>query len=158
MKLPFNTLSAEAKLWTYLANRKLNTQEEAHLNDSLGDFLKNWESHDKPLSAGYLWENPLLIIGVETSQHKPSGCALDKLERALKNFQSAHGLDFFERTRICSITGDSYSIEEVLKAIETGSIKDKTQVRRTYFNSKEDFEKEPCTELRKTWFAQHLPS
>ena len=95
MYQPFQTLSPQAFLWIYQAQRKLSNSEQANILERVQHFATEWTSHGRPLAAGAeLRHDYLLLIGIEKPDFELSCCTTDRLIQLLNTIQTNQGIDF----------------------------------------------------------------
>jgi hypothetical protein len=88
-------LSPGSRVWFFIANRPLNSEEAAQLTGVMSEFVSGWKSHGSALSADFDFRwNALLTVAVDESVEAPSGCSIDKVFRLLNDFMTATGIDF----------------------------------------------------------------
>ena len=79
MNMLLPSLSDEAVLWVWIANRSLQTAEQEHLLSRLELFLRSWTTHGKSVRGdATILEDRILLIGGEVDAGEISGCGIDK--------------------------------------------------------------------------------
>ncbi len=101
MKVLFEELSPESRLWIYQASRIFTSAEEQLINEQLDAFCHQWAAHGHPLKTSFKVEHhQFIILAADESYHLPSGCSIDSSVHVIKSLQSQTGIDFFDRTQI----------------------------------------------------------
>lgn len=108
---PLDRLPGDSRLWIYALDRPLTDSESVNLSGRIDAFIANWQSHGRPVTAGYeLRDNQFVLIAGVIPGGDISGCGIDASVHALTvcgeqlGFGLASGLDIFFR-------GDSGAIE-----------------------------------------------
>jgi hypothetical protein len=99
MKL--DNLDNNSKIWIYIADRFLTSNEIDRISEELSAFLKNWSAHGAALFSGFSIEaNRTIIVGVDEKQAVASGCSIDKLVHFFKKQGEEMGVNFFDRMQV----------------------------------------------------------
>lgn len=94
-------LAPSSRVWVYQANRFLNEAEVKKMHSDLHEFLNDWNAHGAKLSAdAALVYDRFVVLMVDESQALASGCSIDKSVALVKSWETAFGLDFFDRMQI----------------------------------------------------------
>jgi hypothetical protein len=92
-RVPFDQLPDDARLWVFAANEPVPGDAEADLLRRVDSFLDGWNAHGHPLVGAREWrEGRFLFVAVDERSAPPSGCSIDALHRALKDFEEERGL------------------------------------------------------------------
>ncbi len=101
---PFDQLPGSSRLWIYALDRPLTDAESATLSDRVDAFIRNWNSHGRPVNAGYEFRhNQFVLIAGVIPGGNISGCGIDASVHALAvcgeqlGFGIASGLEIFFR-------------------------------------------------------------
>lgn len=96
-----DNLDSNSKIWIYLADRFLESDEIVRLENDLIHFLENWSSHGAALSAGFaIQAKRAIIIGVDEKSAAASGCSIDKLVHFFKKKGEEMNINFFDRMQV----------------------------------------------------------
>lgn len=96
-----DNLDSNSKIWIYLADRFLESDEIVRLENDLIHFLENWSSHGAALSAGFkIQAKRAIIIGVDEKSATASGCSIDKLVHFFKKKGEEMNINFFDRMQV----------------------------------------------------------
>lgn len=94
MRVEFNQLPADARLWVFAAERPLDDAEQARLLAAVDAFLDQWAAHGHPLTASRdLRYGQFLLVAVDESQAGPSGCSIDALTRTFGTLEHELGVE-----------------------------------------------------------------
>ena len=101
MKVEFQEISDESRLWIHQINRELDKSEQEELINKTEAFLEEWTAHGNGLKAAVkIIDGRLLIIAADESYSGASGCSIDSLVAFLRNVQLELGIDLFSRQNI----------------------------------------------------------
>ena len=101
MKVEFEEISDESRLWIHQINRELDKNEQEELIKRTEAFLEEWTAHGNGLKAAVkIIDGRLLIIAADESYSGASGCSIDSLVAFLRNVQLELGIDLFSRQNI----------------------------------------------------------
>jgi hypothetical protein len=94
MRVPFESLPADARLWIYAAERPLTPAEQERLLEAVDEFIGQWTAHGHPLAAARdLRHGQFLLVGVDESQEGASGCSIDSMTRTLGALERQLGVE-----------------------------------------------------------------
>lgn len=111
MFVEFDQMPDSARVWIYMADRKLDAEDREVVNKVIGAFTAEWAAHGVPLRASYrLAEDRFLVMAVDESHHSPSGCSIDSSVSALRQVRDATGVDFLDRKGVPFSSGDGIQI------------------------------------------------
>lgn len=143
------------KLWIYQINRKIGEDEQEHLEESLNQFLSQWQSHGSALKArGYILYNLFLIVELDPTQTEASGCSIDKLVKFLKEQESRFDFSFFDRTRMAYWQDDQVvdcDLDTFRERYRNDIIDDQTPVFNTLLESGMNWETNWLVPLKESW-------
>lgn len=153
-------LSPSSRVWFFIADRPLNANEAAQLNQTMTEFVSGWKSHGSALLAGFeLRWNALLTVAVDESVEAPSGCSIDKVYRLLTDFTTATGIDFLNRLLLLVPEGESASVntrQSAAAAIESGKLNENTPVADVMHTRLETYTSQPLKPFRDHWMGKQL--
>ncbi|HMP30849.1 MAG TPA: hypothetical protein PKD85_14680, partial [Saprospiraceae bacterium] len=79
MKVSFEVLSPQSKIWIYTSDRFLTENAVDLIQPNLEIFLENWSSHGSPIfNYGNLYYNKFLVLFADETRSHASGCSIDK--------------------------------------------------------------------------------
>ena len=88
MKISFEELPNQARIWIYPSNRPFTEEELERLIPSLDHFVANWAAHGTPLKAAYtLPYRRFIVLGVDQDNQKASGCSIDSSVRFIQEIE-----------------------------------------------------------------------
>ncbi len=88
MLVEFDEISDDSRVWIYASEKRLTTNQKHYIIDSISNHIKNWKSHQKPLkSAVKILEDYFIIVALDESYQKASGCSIDTLQSNIQNIE-----------------------------------------------------------------------
>jgi len=92
-RVTFDQLPDDARLWAFAASAEMDQDAESDLLARVDSFLDGWNAHGHPLVGAREWrEGRFLFVAVDERSAPPSGCSIDALHRALKEFEEVRGV------------------------------------------------------------------
>jgi hypothetical protein len=154
-------LSPGSRVWFFIANRNLNSEEAAQLTGVMSEFVSGWKSHGSALSADFDFRwNALLTVAVDESVEAPSGCSIDKVFRLLNDFMTATGIDFLNRLLLLVPSGDEtaniYTSSAAKEALEKGTLTENTPVADVMHTTLGSFVNRPLQPFHHHWMGKQL--
>lgn len=142
--LDFLAFPDQSRVWIYQSDAPFPEHEVPRLNREVGEFARQWVSHNKQLKAtGGLLHDRFIVLVVDESQAGASGCSIDASVRFVKSLEPKYGLDMFNRMQFAYIDDEgevrSIHASELPKAVANGDVHDETLVFNNLVNTKQDF-------------------
>lgn len=107
MRINFDELKNQARIWIYQSNRELSDEECAKIETKASQFVEEWVAHGKGLlSSSTLLYNRFLILAVDEGFNSASGCSIDASVNFIKGIQSEFGIDLLDRTNVPFLQDD----------------------------------------------------
>jgi hypothetical protein len=80
MKISFEELPDQARIWIYPSNRPFTEEELERVIPSLDHFVANWAAHGTPVKRPpyTLPYRRFIVLGVDQDIQKASGCSIDQ--------------------------------------------------------------------------------
>lgn len=102
----FPGLPADARLWSFTADRTLTDAEQRHLRDTLESFVAHWTSHGRPVpGAVSVVENRFVLVAAHLAGGV-SGCGIDSLVHAIEQAGVEVGVEWVDGLKIVLRTPD----------------------------------------------------
>lgn len=102
MFVPFKELSADAKVWIYIGDNRLNQAEKNELLGKLEPFLSRWKSEGKEFKSSYeLIDDQILVIGGVSEGFALSGCTMDALKKTVMKWDETLKMNFTLIPKFC---------------------------------------------------------
>jgi hypothetical protein len=101
MLVPFESLSAQSRLWIYQSDRKISKEEQQIISDTLHSFIDSWLVHGLPMTAGFTTRfEHFVIVGADEQVNAASGCSIDKAVRQMTDLGNTLNIDWFNRGNV----------------------------------------------------------
>jgi hypothetical protein len=156
----FTSFSPDSKIWIYSASRSLNEIEISEIQLALDAFTSNWTAHGVPLQAkGEILNEHFIVLMVDESIAKVSGCGIDKSVKLLQDFGAKYSIELFNRMLVYFETDKGISIIPLNKTTEVfnaGIIGPETFLFNTLVQTKNEFENNRKVKVKDTWLGNRL--
>lgn len=97
----FSNFPNESEVWIYAADRFMDANEVAILQENLSAFTEEWKTHGKSLRAdAQVFDNVFVVFATDIYAGSASGCSIDTSVRLMKQLGSMLGIDFFNRLKV----------------------------------------------------------
>ncbi|MBP9187239.1 MAG: hypothetical protein KBG11_09095 [Bacteroidia bacterium] len=101
MRVEFNQLPNNARVWVYAASNTLSNSQKELIQAAADKFTEEWTAHQMPLSASFKIINDVfLVFGVDLAKHDISGCGIDKSIHLVQQWEQQLGINLFNRLQI----------------------------------------------------------
>ena len=153
MFIPYSNLSDQSRVWIYQSERLISSREKIDLQQKLIDFCNTWTSHGHVLQCSFKIYDWFICIFVDSKSY-PSGCAIDKSIRFMKQISQLLSINFFNRQNVIFVQdGDTkiLSLEAFKLIIEPDLI-----IYNSMVKTKADFELNWKIPLKDSWLSIFL--
>jgi arginine decarboxylase-like protein len=105
MLVDFDTISDGSRVWIYAAEQELTNYQKQYILNRISLHLQSWNAHKVPLQAGIkIYENHFIIVALDESKNKASGCSIDSLQNKVKEIEQELSISLMNRLNVfCSI-------------------------------------------------------
>lgn len=115
MRVDFNTLPEESRVWIYQANRSFTDNELEEIKEKLNVFLDNWTAHGSDLQAGYKIEyKRFIVIGLNQNLNTATGCSIDASVRFIQALEQDYNVDLMDKMNVSYKQGDFIAYKSLL--------------------------------------------
>ena len=151
-----------SRVWVYQCNRAFDVTEALQIEELLGNFCKEWNSHGSEVK-GYanLFFGHFIIIMADETNVKIGGCSTDSSVRFIKNLQQDFNVQLLDRQLLAFIVKESIVLIPLSKvnfSIENDIITPHT----LYFNNtnltKNELLRHWIIPVKDSWLAQRIPA
>lgn len=96
-------LSDSSRLWIWQSPQELSAGQQDQINKELRDFIPQWASHSRELTAKHLvLHDRFVIVALDQEvSNMASGCSIDSLTHIITQLSSNLGIDLLDRTHFC---------------------------------------------------------
>ena len=106
------------RVWTYLINKNLSSEELQNLNLKGNAFVSEWTAHENKLTASFeLFKSRIIIVKVNETVTEASGCSVDKLLRFIKLCEQEFNIQLLNRLLV------AINLNNEIQAIHSSEIK-----------------------------------
>ena len=107
MKVPFNTLPEESRVWIYQANRSFTELELDEIQNKLDTFIENWTAHGSDLQSGYTIKyKRFIIIGLNQNLNAATGCSIDASVHFIQQLEKDYNVDLMDKMNVSYKQGE----------------------------------------------------
>lgn len=147
------------RIWIYQAERFLNSEEELQINNALEQFNANWNAHGKKLTSSYEIKHSLFIIlSVDASVEKPSGCSIDSSVHFLQEIEKHFDIALFNRTNVAFLNADNTialaNQKQFQELLNSGLVNEETLVFNNMIQNVEDLDSKWLIPFKNSWHAR----
>lgn len=160
MKVSFEHLPPQAKVWMYQAERKLSEAEQKEIAQAADAFLSEWESHGLAVQGGVdILQNMTIRVSAFTNEDSMCGRAQDAQVRLIKSLEAQLGVQLTNRMILAyGEEGNEQFVHmsELPARIQHKELSAETPFYNNLVLSKADFEKEWKTQAGASWIGTYF--
>lgn len=150
-----NTYHPASKLWIYTVKENLSVEMSQEIAKRIDDFCQSWTAHNRELRAFWnLYDNRILLLGVDEHLNPASGCSIDKSVHLLQDLEQEMSINFFDRLLFSYTDGTkiyTLSREAFQQAIDEQKINSETLVINTLAKNLEEWTNNGIQKLENSW-------
>lgn len=154
------TISPQARVWVYQANRPLTAPEEQMLIQAGQAFVSQWATHGTPLEAAVeVKDHYFFILAVNEEQAAASGCSIDKSVNLVKQLGEQLNIDFFDRMNVVGLINDTPTLvpaNQLQQAVANRTLLPDTLVYDNLVNNVAELESQHTKPAKHTWLARYF--
>jgi len=125
MKVEFDKISDESRIWIYQSNDDFTESDVDIINKKSELFVKNWMAHNKELQASFnILNNRFLVIAVNEEFNPIGGCSIDYSLQLLKDISNTINKNLLDRLIINYKMGSlikSTTLKDLKNNLKNGS-------------------------------------
>ena len=160
MRVDFDQIDADSRIWIYQINRALSDEESEALINDTNNFLAQWSSHGDGLkAAAKIVDGRLLIIAADEKHSGASGCSIDSKVAFLREVQLKMGIDLFSRENIFYKNNgglETMDLHEFKRLVANGNIALETLIYNTTIHKKSQLEDSFLIPVKESWMMRML--
>ncbi len=101
MLVDFDEISDGSRIWIYASTKRLTSNQQHYILDSIAHHIKDWQSHQNPLKAAVkVLEDYFIIVALDESYEKASGCSIDALQNNIQNIEKELNISLLDRLNV----------------------------------------------------------
>ena len=123
MLADFNTLPKESRIWIYASENALTEDQQSHILTYIAEYLKVWNAHKVPLTAGVtILEYHFIVIALDEGKNGASGCSIDTLQKTIQALEKDLSIALMNRLNVFCKIGE---VIKVIPSFKLGVIANK---------------------------------
>lgn len=160
MRIPFQQISDEARIWVYQCDQRLTPQKVEKLEEAATRFLNSWAAHGAPLKSAFsVMHDRFLILAVDETFNPVSGCSTDESVRFVQSLEQLLNVSFFDRSQI------AFMVDHEIILVGMNALKKKelpfeltgnTITFNNLVNEKRQLDSEWLQPAGDTWLSRYL--
>lgn len=143
MFVDFDSLSGNAEIWYFQANRDLSQEEINEISDFLEQNMEGWAAHGAPLKSSLkIAYNRVMLVALDADYQKATGCSIDKFSDWIIDLNRRLNVDLFDRS-IAYFENEElkfFPIFQAKKYIMDGTIQPDTKVLNHLIKTKSELD------------------
>lgn len=160
MKVDFNQLPDEARIWIYPSNRPFTEQELIVLHQRLDAFAESWSAHSIPLKASYIIPyNRFIVLGVDQTETRASGCSIDSSVRMIQELEIEFSVSLLDKMNVTYKQGEFLAykpLSDFKKMAKDKAISASTIVFNNLVDTKAEFDTHWEVPVMESWHSRFL--
>jgi len=152
--------AADSRVWIYQSNRLFTMSEVLQIEDSLNEFVKEWNSHGTHVKGfATVFFGQFIILMADETASGVSGCSTDSSVRLIKEIEKKFLVNLFDRQLLAFIIKDKIQLlplSQLNYAVENNFIDEST----LYFNNtvpdKNELENNWIIPVNQSWLSKRL--
>jgi hypothetical protein len=163
----FKEMPLQSRVWIYQSIREFSKNEITLLKTKGEDFISEWTSHGKKMSACIeIFYNRFIIVCVDEKTTSASGCGIDKSVKFIQKLEKEFKTSLFDRLSIAFRKKSvAFSLKEEIRVCGMHEIKKLITfserhkgitVFNNLVNTKEELEKNWEVPFEKSWQYEKL--
>lgn len=154
------TIAATARVWVYQSNRKINDSEWQFIEDTLQNFMKEWNAHGNSLTATFEIRAPYhFALIVDESETSASGCSIDSSVHMVKELEQKLEVSFFERQNIVYASDDHLQLlplPEFIDKVKSGELSENVQIADILVSQYADWQDHFLKPVKESWLGPRV--
>ena len=160
MKVDFNKIPKQGKIWVFPSSRKFYPQEIAGLKERIEDFLTDWDNQDISLNSAYLLKyDRFIIIGADDTSQSLSLQTHDLLITFIQELEKIFDVILMDKINVCYKQGEFVQykdLKEFKKMMKAKGVSQKTTVFNNMIILKEELDYDWEINIMDSWLGRFL--
>lgn len=158
MHVEFDQMPDTARVWVYLADRKLTDEEILLVEKVMADFINKWAAHGQPLKASFsIRYNQFILLSVDEDSAKASGCSIDASVHAIKTLEEHLQVSLTNGGNVAFKVGDEiivHPFNKIKSKVESGEINESSLLFDSTIKIHADIDKNWVTSASNSWIGR----
>ena len=152
--------AADSRVWIYQSSRRFTPQQQAEIDEQLGQFYLQWQSHGAPVKgwAKLIYEQFIVVLADEAATGV-SGCSTDSMVRIIKSIERQYDTNLFDRLTLTFLvkgTPQMLPLGQLQYAIDKGYLNGDTLIFNNTVATKKALLRQWLIPLKESWLAARL--
>ena len=160
MKVEFDKISDESRIWIYQSNDEFTEYDIDIINTKSDIFVTNWMAHNKELQASYkILNNRFLVIAVNEEFNPIGGCSIDYSLQLLKDISNTINKNLLDRLIVNYRNGSlikSITLKDLKNNLKNGSISSETVIFNMTVRTKKELLNNFEIKLSSSWLSKFI--
>ena len=155
----FNDLSEDSRIWIYQSNKELNNDQVSEISSELNEFLKTWNTHEKPISCSYQVKYSRFIIIAAENTLEISGCSIDSSVAFIQSLEKKYSIVLLDKMDVAyrnNQTIDIISLKDFKQMVKNKSITSTTIVFNNLVSNVSELNSHWETTVEDSWHGRFL--
>ena len=160
MRVSFDKLPYDSRVWIYQCNRSFTSDELIYIKESAGVFLNNWTAHGQQLQAAIdIRYDRFLVIGLNESFQPVSGWSIDSSVKFIQRLEEKMNVTLLDKMNV------TYRLKNKIEYITLKDFKERayknliqydTIVFNNLVNTKLEYEKMWEVNAYQSWHSRYF--
>ena len=160
MKVEFDKISDESRIWIYQSNDEFTEYDIDIINKKSDIFVANWTAHNKELQASYkILNNRFLVIAVNEEFNPIGGCSIDYSLQLLKDISNTINKNLLDRLIVNYRNGSlikTITLKDLKNNLKNGSISPETVIFNMTVSTKKELLNNFEIKLSSSWLSKFI--
>jgi hypothetical protein len=160
MKVEFDKIPDESRIWIYQSNDDFTDSELDIINKKSDLFVGNWMAHNKELEASFkILNNRFLVIAVNEEFNPIGGCSIDYSLQLLKDISNTINKNLLDRLIVNYRTDSvikSITLKDLKNNLKNGSISSETVIFNMTVSTKKELLNNFEIQLSSSWLSKFI--
>jgi hypothetical protein len=160
MFVEYQTLSEEAKVWIYPANRKFYTNEIGEVEQKIKTFVENWKSDDENFTASYQFlHNRFIVLVADDTKSSLSNNDIDISVSFILGLQNEYEIELLDKMNVCFKQGEYVQykdLKDFKKLLKNKAVTGKTIIFDNLITNNDDFKNFWEVPIEESWYKRFL--
>ena len=160
MKVEFDKISDESRIWIYQSNDDFTESDVDIINKKSDLFVDNWMAHNKELQASFkILNNRFLVIAVNEEFNPIGGCSIDYSLQLIKDISNSINKNLLDRLIVNYKMGSlikSTTLIDLKNNLKNGSFSPETVIFNMTVTTKKELLNNFEIKLSSSWLSKFI--